>query len=623
MCGGGGGGVKYENLERLYEIQARQAEGLMDQANQNVYPAYNQLLEEAKNTGTIANQEAAAGRAAAEAMASGTAAKQKTAADLASMGVNPNDQRWANTNAAIDLDTTARSAAAQSGARSYVRDLGFAKTTDLVNSGMGIGSNAVAALNSAGGMASNIGNLQMQQQANRDANLGNIAALGTRLFMNTGGLVPKKYSEGDGLPLMRPLPTPGPVTKAAALASKGTLDPIDLRDGAGEGNGSGDGFDGGLLGMLGMDQGGQSVGNNGGMGLGSAQGGPGVSMGSAAGNAGDNSAETGADAAADGGPGGGPGGGGGAGSADADGFGGGGIGGGSAGADGNAHADGGLVRKYARGGRVPMVGGIKGYARGGIIGAMQAINPAPPPPGTRTASPMARAGQQVVAGGAKGAGTLVENVGNLVGKIAPEAGNSISSFGAGLRLGDKAQPAIEAYKAAATGAEAAGTAAAGAEAAGAAAAGAEAAGTVAAGAEAAGAAAAGAEAAGVAAAGAEAAGATATAMGAGSAIGSVLGAAMPWVGAAMLIGSAFDLFADGGEVKSHKIGGRQGRDGVAENETGGKVEGPGGPKEDKVMARLSPEEFVMPVATVKLFGLERLEKMRQLGLRHEKQLGIR
>lgn len=226
---------------------------------------------------------------------------------------------------------------------------------------------------------------------------------------------------------------------------------------------------------------------------------------------------------------------------------------------------------------------------------------------------MARAGQQVVTGGAGGAGTLVENVGNLVGKIAPEAGNSISSFGTGLRLGDKAQPAIEAYKAAATGAEAATTAAAGAEAAGTVAAGAEAAGTVAAGAEAAG----------VAAAGAEAAGATATAMGAGSAIGSALGAAMPWVGAAMLIGSAFDLFADGGEVKSHKIGGRQGPDGVAENETGGKVDGPGGPKEDKVMARLSPEEFVMPVATVKLFGLDRLEKMRQLGLRYEKQLGIR
>lgn len=55
---------------------------------------------------------------------------------------------------------------------------------------------------------------------------------------------------------------------------------------------------------------------------------------------------------------------------------------------------------------------------------------------------------------------------------------------------------------------------------------------------------------------------------------------------------------------------------------GGKVAGPGGPKDDRVPALLSDGEFVMPVGTVKKYGLDKLEKMRQDGLQFEKQLGI-
>lgn len=461
----GGGGAKYDNLEQLYAIQAEQAKGLMDQANQNVYPAYNQLLDEAKGTGSIANQELAAGRAGADVMAAQGGAKKQLEQQLTSMGVNPNDQKFANTMAAMDLDAAGQKAAAMTGARDKTRDLGFAKMTDTVNAGMGIGSNAVAALNSAGGMANNIAGLQQQGQANRDANLGNIAALGTRLLMNKGGLVPKKGCSTGGRGLK-----------------------------------------------------------------------------------------------------------------------------------------------------------IKGYNRGGIIGAMQGIKAAPPPAGASAPSPLSRAASQVATGGgAPGAGKMIEGVGNLVGKVAPEAGNSISSFGTGLRLGDKAQPAIEAFQAAAAPVGGAAGAATAGEVAGAAAQH----GITAAGEQAAMLAAQEAGMGTLAAAGAETAGATAASMGAGSAIGGALSAAMPWVGGALLIGSALDLFADGGQVKSHKIGGQQGADGVAESDTGGKVDGPGGPKEDKVLARLSPGEFVMPVATVKMYGLDRLEKMRAIGLRHEKQLGIR
>lgn len=55
---------------------------------------------------------------------------------------------------------------------------------------------------------------------------------------------------------------------------------------------------------------------------------------------------------------------------------------------------------------------------------------------------------------------------------------------------------------------------------------------------------------------------------------------------------------------------------------GGEVDGPGGPKDDRVPAMLSDGEFVMPIGAVRKYGLDKLEKMRQEGLQFEKQLGI-
>ena len=453
--GGGGGSVRYDNLEKLYEIQAKQAESLMDQANKNVYPNYNLLVEQARDTGSIANQEIAAQRAASDASAASGGAKKNLEENLASMGVNPSDPRYANTMASMELQGAAGKAAAETGARDKARDLGFARLTDVTNAGMGIGSNAVASLNSAGGMASNIANMQNQQSMMNAQGMGNIAALGTRLLtMKCGGLV-------------RP------------------------------------------------------------------------------------------------------------------------------------------VKKYAGG----------GFTGGGITGSMAAIQPPPPPTAVGTTSKGAAVANGVtstaLASGTRGVGTAIEKVGNVVGEFAPEAGNSISSFGTGMRLGEQAKPAIDAYNAAATGTETAGAAAAGAEAAGAAATGAEAAGAAGA-AEGAAAAAGAAEA-------ATAAGTTASAMGAGSALASTLGAAMPWVGGAMLIGSALGLFRDGGNVDGVKdarvidaVDGRK----------GGYADGPGGPKDDAIPAMLSNGEFVMPAGTVQLYGIEQLEKMRARGLRHEKKMGI-
>ena len=250
----------------------------------------------------------------------------------------------------------------------------------------------------------------------------------------------------------------------------------------------------------------------------------------------------------------------------------------------------------ADGGLVP-----ERYARGGIVGAATQVAPPPPP----TGAPVPSAGQQAasVAGPmtqmTPTIGRGIQAAGNAMGS------NSVASFGAGMADAKGVGDAINAYQTAANQVNAAlGTV----ETAGTAAGAAEAAGVVG-----------GAEAAATAAAGAEAAAGAATAAELGTAAtglsaGATIGAAMPYVGAALLLGSALGLFKDGGHVE--KI--TPGKDG----KKGGKVKGPGGPKEDKVPALLSNGEFVLPVGAVKKYGLAHLEQMRQAGLKHEKKLGI-
>jgi hypothetical protein len=225
-------------------------------------------------------------------------------------------------------------------------------------------------------------------------------------------------------------------------------------------------------------------------------------------------------------------------------------------------AEGGPVLKLKGGGYVQRL------AKGGIVGAMENITPPPPPTGTPTPSNAGAVGQGLMRG-REVAGTGVEALGKATGSA------DVSAFGQGLRLGKEAQPAIDAYTQAAQQVNAILPAAGEA--------------TTAAAAE----------------------GAVMEGIAGSMGSGAALGAAMPYLGAAMLAGSALGLFKDGGKVTPGSTSRR-----------GGEVDGPGGPKDDRVPALLSDGEFVLPVGAVKKFGLDRLEKMRQAGLEFEKQLGI-
>jgi hypothetical protein len=56
---------------------------------------------------------------------------------------------------------------------------------------------------------------------------------------------------------------------------------------------------------------------------------------------------------------------------------------------------------------------------------------------------------------------------------------------------------------------------------------------------------------------------------------------------------------------------------------GGKVVGPGGPRDDKVPAMLSHGEFVLNEGAVKKYGLSKLEKMNKEGLKNQQARGLR
>lgn len=262
-------------------------------------------------------------------------------------------------------------------------------------------------------------------------------------------------------------------------------------------------------------------------------------------------------------------------------------------------ADGGLIRHFEGGGYVQPL------AKGGIVGAMSNIAPPPPPPGVPQQSSV---GSQVA--GAVGPGLMkygpqigsgIQSVGRVVGSadmvgmgnamaIPKGADPSVAQFFTspdtiGYQMGaDSTAMATQQVNAALGGIETAGTAAAGIE-------------TGAAAATAAS------EAAATTALAAEAGGVAAGGLGAA---GAAIGTAMPWIGGAMLVGSALGLFKDGGHVGGDAI--HPG----ASNTQGGPIAGPGGPKDDLVPAEIAEGSFILPVGTVMKYGLARVEKMNDV-----------
>lgn len=117
---------------------------------------------------------------------------------------------------------------------------------------------------------------------------------------------------------------------------------------------------------------------------------------------------------------------------------------------------------------------------------------------------------------------------------------------------------------------------------------------------------------------AEAAGAGGTSLaagaGAGSAagagLGATVGAALPWVGGAYLLGSALDLWADGGPVPHEQPRGLR-----LDMRQGGATPDIGTETSDSIPAWLSKGEYVVNADAVKEVGKGKLEKINEKGLK--------
>lgn len=117
---------------------------------------------------------------------------------------------------------------------------------------------------------------------------------------------------------------------------------------------------------------------------------------------------------------------------------------------------------------------------------------------------------------------------------------------------------------------------------------------------------------------AEAAGAGGTSLAAGAGAGSAAGAglastaaaALPWVGGAYLLGSALDLWADGGPVPHEQPRGLR-----LDMRQGGATPDIGTETSDSIPAWLSKGEYVVNADAVKEVGKDKLEKINEKGLK--------
>lgn len=117
---------------------------------------------------------------------------------------------------------------------------------------------------------------------------------------------------------------------------------------------------------------------------------------------------------------------------------------------------------------------------------------------------------------------------------------------------------------------------------------------------------------------AEAAGAGGTSLAAGAGAGSAAGAglastaaaALPWVGGAYLLGSALDLWADGGPVPHEQPRGLR-----LDMRQGGATPDIGTETSDSIPAWLSKGEYVVNADAVKEVGKGKLEKINEKGLK--------
>lgn len=185
--GGGGGNAKYAGLEDLYNEQAASARLLREQANENLPAAVQSYVGKTNEILDPGYAEQQAGMAAADLEGANAKEAAATQRNLVSLGVNPNDPRFAGSLKSAELTNSARLAAGKNLARTNAKNYQLNVAKDAVGTFTGQNNTAANQMgNAASGLASlystensqNLANQQMQSQ-----NTANMVGAGIGLMM--------------------------------------------------------------------------------------------------------------------------------------------------------------------------------------------------------------------------------------------------------------------------------------------------------------------------------------------------------------------------------------------------------------------------------------------------------
>jgi len=193
--GGGGDAVKYDSLEALYEEQANSARLLREQAEANLPGAVNAYVGEVQDVLAPDYAERRANLAGADMAGANAKERAATERSLSSMGVNPNDPRFAGSMRATEVNNAARLAAGKNLTRNEADTFQLNVAKDAVGTFTGQSNNAATQMGNAatglGSIYASQANQQMAQQQAQSQAAGNAVAGGMAAWsmLKNGGKV--------------------------------------------------------------------------------------------------------------------------------------------------------------------------------------------------------------------------------------------------------------------------------------------------------------------------------------------------------------------------------------------------------------------------------------------------
>ena len=196
--GGGGGTQNYANLDALYKEQTDSARLLREQAEANLPSAVNSYVAETNEVMDPGYVEKKAGMAATDMASANAQQSAATERSLTSMGVNPNDARFAGSTKATEVANAARMAAGKNVARNEANNYQLNVAKDKVGTFTGQSNNAATQMGNAasglGSLATSQSNNQIAQQQASSNNIGNAVGAGIAAY----GIYNQPTTKKDG-----------------------------------------------------------------------------------------------------------------------------------------------------------------------------------------------------------------------------------------------------------------------------------------------------------------------------------------------------------------------------------------------------------------------------------------